>query len=238
MILDVDAGNTRIKWAVRGDGSSHGSASYDELGAFHSWLRANLPQKVCLGAVVDAAKLSQLIAAIEDVWSGDLERVQVVDGVQGVSLAYDDISTLGVDRWLALLAGRMRYPDQEVLIVDCGSAVTLDLLSSDGRHLGGYIVPGINMMRNALFHNTDRVKVSGNPLGDVAPGQSTIEAVDHGVLRLIKSLIVDLEHEVEGRQLLITGGDGNVLARLMGCEEALAPHLVLEGIAIAVPEQG
>ncbi|WP_426417954.1 type III pantothenate kinase [Aestuariirhabdus sp. LZHN29] len=235
MIVDLDAGNTRVKWRVRGSELQLGAASYDDLGALCSLLLSSSPQRLCLGAVIGEQKLALLLSAIGSAWSGVVERVQVEDQFAGVDLIYDDVTLLGVDRWLALLGARQLFPEAELVVVDCGSAVTLDLLGVQGNHLGGYIVPGVAMMRRSLFDNTGRVKVDGASRLALAPGRSTVEAVDHGVLRLLKALIVDILHEVEGRRLLITGGDGNVFARLMGCEEAYYPHLVLDGIAVAMP---
>ncbi|RRJ82184.1 type III pantothenate kinase [Aestuariirhabdus litorea] len=235
MILDLDAGNTRVKWRIRGSDALQGASTYGDLQELQALLTHYAPARVCLGAVVRDDKLDRLVQAVNAVWAGSLEQVSVIDHFAGIELAYEDVSLLGVDRWLAILAARNRFPEDNLVVVDCGSAATLDILTRDGVHVGGYIVPGFSMMRRVLFDNTDRVKVTEDTLAALAPGRSTLEAVNHGVLRMLKSLVLELVHEVEGRRLLITGGDGNVLAQLMGVEDRLYPHLVLDGIAVAMP---
>ena len=70
---------------------------------------------------------------------------------------YRDPERLGVDRWLALIAARERSK-QPTVIVDAGSACTIDLLDSEGRHLGGYILPGLTAMGEALVRGTHQIQ--------------------------------------------------------------------------------
>ncbi|MDP1069535.1 type III pantothenate kinase, partial [Klebsiella pneumoniae] len=65
---------------------------------------------------------------------------------------------MGVDRWLAMLAAWQRV-GQSCWVVDCGSAITLDLLDAEGRHQGGYILPGLRLMQQSLLGNTAEVRV-------------------------------------------------------------------------------
>src|SRR5690606_12310751 len=77
----------------------------------------------------------------------------------GVVNGYERPEQLGADRWLAILAGFSRAKRASV-IVDCGSAITLDLVSARGEHLGGYIAPGLTLMRRALLGNTEKIKIA------------------------------------------------------------------------------
>lgn len=243
MILDIDAGNTRFKWRIRsasfggslGESSLSGVSEYGEFGSLVDVFSYAVITRVCLATVVQAAKYKELIESIATVWSGRIEFVQVVDCLSGLKLAYNEVSLLGVDRWLAMLSARDKFPETDLLVVDSGSALTLDLVSSSGVHFGGYIVPGFNMSRNALFDHTDRVKVLGEIGSTISPGNSTQEAVDHGVLRMLSSFLADVMCEYKGMKLVITGGDGEMLAPFYAGRVDVVPELVLDGIAQALP---
>ncbi|WP_352284776.1 type III pantothenate kinase, partial [Pseudoalteromonas sp. Q18-MNA-CIBAN-0097] len=71
--------------------------------------------------------------------------------------AYEHVGNLGIDRWLALIAGFTLYPNTACIVVDAGTATTIDVLDSEGLHLGGWILPGLDLMTSSLTQNTQRV---------------------------------------------------------------------------------
>jgi len=147
-----------------------------------------------------------------------------------------------VDRWLGLVAARAQGPCGAV-VVDAGSALTLDSLAPGGRHEGGWIVPGLAMGRDALFQGTARVRgeVEWQWQGEGVP-RHTAEAVAQGLLRQSIALIWDITERLAARwavppRVMLTGGDAQALLpglaqRLPPAQLMLAPDLVLDGLLL------
>ncbi len=147
---------------------------------------------------------------------------------------------VGVDRLLdALAANALRGPGRPAVVVDVGTAITVDLLSAEGAFLGGAILPGIAMSARALHEFTDLL-----PLVDVselaAPppplGEETVAAMRAGLfwgaVGAVRQLIDQLAGDTRP-QVILTGGAGPAVAELLGPSAQLVPHLTLAGIALA-----
>ena len=153
----------------------------------------------------------------------------------GVRCAYADPSRLGVDRWAALVAARHRGPGAKV-VLDAGSACTLDLLAADGTHLGGAITPGLDLMRQALESETglDPMQIDWNEAA--LPAASTTEAVAAGAVQALAGLAAAgwqwLQGQGPGGLALLTGGDAGRLAPWLPGQWQVVPELVLEGLEI------
>ena len=144
---------------------------------------------------------------------------------------------MGVDRWLAMVAVSSRFSDR-CCIVDAGTALTIDFVSSDGTHEGGYIIPGRELMERALLGHTDRVRFSEDLSHGLGPGKSTAEAVRNGVA-LAQAGAVRLALEsalLEPPRLIFTGGGGELLKTLVGKGGHFLPDIVFEGLSLAASE--
>ncbi len=238
-VLDMDMGNTRIKWRL-GNAASAGSCRYGD-----DWQALIAPgqralARVRIASVAGAERTDQVRAYCRRRWQLEPELAACARRCLGVVHGYRQPHTMGVDRWLALLAGYHRRR-RACLIVDCGSAVTIDIVDNDGLHRGGYIVPGMHLMRRALFRDTDAVKVVDSDLTlQVDPGDNTADAVNRGALLMVVGFVA----EVHRRQLaqlgglldvLVSGGDGAGVSALLPLDNALCPDLVLDGLALALP---
>jgi len=148
--------------------------------------------------------------------------------------AYSHPDRLGVDRWLTLIAVH-RQIDAPACIVDCGTAVTLDGLDATGRHLGGLILPGLEMMRDALLRNTQiDAPASVDWAGVLA--RDTAGAVAAGGLFACAGLVELVARRIAqdcGRvpQIVLTGGDGAKLQAVLETGARYEPDLVLQGLA-------
>jgi len=164
----------------------------------------------------------------------------------GVVNGYHDVSQMGVDRWLALLATYEKY-QSACLVVDVGSAATVDLLQANGQHLGGYIVPGLQMMNSALFRDTGRVKLeSVNYADELRAGTSTREAVVRGLplmllglVRLAYDELSSSSHISQAPTVVITGGDSQYMVLQLRSQLNIepvewAPDLVLDGLRLNI----
>ena len=170
-------------------------------------------------------------------WHMQAEFAKVERTCGGVTNAYADFSSMGIDRWLAMLAA-FRNSQGACCILDCGSAVTLDMVDAGGTHLGGYIVPGINMMREALANKSGALKFDSEPSWNAfGYGRSSREAVDHGILCMVLGLVEKVHGTCRTNSVdwYITGGDGHVLSRYIGWDHQVVPDLVMDGLSIAMP---
>lgn len=240
-ILDLDLGNTRLKWRYSAPGQvvEQGGLPYGEGGELPP---VPSPARIRVASVVGSERLDKVLQACRGRWQVNAEVARVQENCAGVRQGYEDKSRLGVDRWLALLAAH-RAVAGHCLVVSCGTAVTVDLLTAAGEHLGGYIVPGFEMMRGALFAGTNAVKLDKiNPPEDLAPGRDTLPAVTHGLVLMVSSLVESAASRLKGGTggvtVMVTGGDGEVLAPFLGGASTnvlYRPNLVLDGLALALP---
>ncbi|UTA47438.1 type III pantothenate kinase [Simiduia sp. 21SJ11W-1] len=235
MIVDVDCGNTRIKWRLAGQVQSH-AVSWQEFEAAGCQI-LSLPKegvrRIRLASV--ASKSAQLQAALGAAFGVEVERAIVQSGSAGLECGYLKPSTLGVDRWLAALAAHHHWPGKPLLIVDAGTALTVDVVQG-GRFEGGFIGPGLGMMRAALYGGTAAVKVASLQAGmPASPGSSTEAAVSGALLLMAVGLVKEAQSRfAAGAQLVFTGGDGRALqAAFAGAD--YVPDLVLDGLAVALP---
>lgn len=245
-ILDFDVGNTRVKWRY-----SSAGIVLEEGALAHADYRPGVPpvaverlDRIRVASVVQGGLFEGLLDTCRKHWEIEPEVARVAEHCAGLSQGYTDKSRLGVDRWLALLAAYNSRREACVL-VSCGTAVTVDLVTRRGEHLGGYIVPGLEMMRNALFSGTSAVKLDKIERPDsLAPARDTIPAVNRGLVLMLKGLVENAQTELRTRgefpEIIVTGGDGDlVLPFLIGSASSTKaisrPNLVLDGLALALP---
>lgn len=241
MILLIDIGNSRVKWAWLRDGTLHGTgdAVYDE-GSLPGILEALPPGDPPATGLRVANVGGEAVQQIVQRWAGErgLEPVflQATREDCGVLNAYTDAASLGADRWAALIAV-VDTGDLPACIVDSGTATTVDVLSADGEHLGGLILPGLKMMRDTLRHGTQGI---GSDRGEAVSllARDTGGGVEAGTLYALVAAIDRIAGDVQqelgrGVQLVLSGGDGPTLLPLLAQEWQFRPHLVLEGLAVA-----
>lgn len=241
MILDLDVGNTRLKWrSVDAQGRVLARGVQSNGGALEVLAKQlGAPQRVRVACVRDASFAEQLRASVNAYWGLEAEFAKSVLQAAGVVTAYKHPENLGVDRWLAMLGAKARGQGA-CCIVDAGSALTADLLQADGRHLGGYIVPGLVMQRASLLERT-AIRLPGAAVwGGFAPGTSTGSAIEHGILSMTVAWLVEISAPAlqSGGAFYLTGGDAGVLSAHLGARtipHEIVADLVLEGLAVALP---
>ena len=238
MILDVDIGNTRSKWRMSGAGGDRviSSVGRDEPWSHAFGCVAVAPSRVRASCVGGAERLSALAAFSLSRWGIALEVAKVESGNGGVTCGYHETERLGVDRWLAILAAHSRFR-RDVWVVDAGTAITLDFVSAAGEHSGGYIMPGLSLMRQSLALGTIGVgahqEVSPERL---RPGRNTRDAVALGaLLAAVGGIAEACRTTAASACVVLTGGDAALLAPLLPMSSEVVEGLVLDGLQVAMP---
>jgi type III pantothenate kinase len=242
MDLLIDIGNTRIKWAMQDGGSLQDSDAIKHRmdgAAIGTMLnRINRAPDRIMAANVAGDRLGALVdAAVRERWNLPVSFATTQPRVGTIRNGYKDFRQLGVDRWLAIIAAADQFSDP-VCIVDAGTAITIDVVAAAGAHLGGYIIPGLDLMRRSLGDETgDLRRLTGDdrPVWQLTLGTGTAEAIVGGALAAVCSLI-DRSINIlrDGDQvpkLVITGGDAERLIPYLDVTTHHRPQLVLEGLA-------
>ena len=245
MMLLVDIGNTQVKW-VLADAKSWrverfilNPVGFDtQLDA--AWRALPTPGKIYASSVVGSDYIDRLSDWCQRHWDRSPHIVSTQSAQLGVVNDYDKPETLGVDRWLNLLAARNRVAGN-VCVISCGTAVTVDALTAEGRFLGGVILPGLTTMRRALSQQTVAIdEQPGNP--DALPARNTADGVYTGTRLALEGAIrhiVDMYRQLLGSDMviLLTGGDAELLRTELGDEVVVEPDLVLKGLALVAGEK-
>ena len=240
MRLLLDLGNTRLKWALQDgeDWRARGAVGWDSDVAAElrsAWRALPAPDDVLGASVVDAAREAGVAEAVRACWKHDTYWLRTPAEACGVRNAYDDPQRLGVDRFLAMVAA-YAAGHAPCVLAGAGTALTLDALAADGRHLGGLIAPGPQLMQQALIGATARVRPErpGNVLDAAA---NTADAVASGCWQaaaaLIERFVRRMAPALGGAPTLrLGGGDAQALLPLLERPAALAEDGVLHGLAV------
>jgi type III pantothenate kinase len=240
MDLLIDIGNTNLKWAQHEAGTlgeilavrHHGGLPVDLHAA---WESMETPEQILVGSVAGEALVNALDRTCRSRWGRQPRYARTEHCLHGVTIAYERPERLGVDRWLALIAAH-RICEGPVIIVDAGTAVTYDLLLANGHHLGGLILPGIEMMRDSLLSGTF---IPGFEPEDSSElwSADTATAIAGGSIQAPAALAERLYDRLTAEagvspEVLICGGDAERLLPAIGRPVRLVPDLVLQGLAL------
>lgn len=240
MILELDAGNSRIKWRMlTGDGPTGQRGVLEHEQELECRLRhLERPCRVRVANVRGQEFADTLTRLLRQHWDMVPEFASVATRQAGVRNAYRDPLTLGVDRWVAILAAYHRCTSA-CCVVDCGSAITVDWVDKEGLHQGGYIVPGLELMQRALSRGTQLNPAQMETPGCRDPGRSTEEAVGRGIPAMVAGWLNGLAEQppVSRPALYLTGGDADRLVPYLDPADSwiVVPELVLDGLVHAVP---
>lgn len=249
MVLQIDIGNSRIKWRLMNGHKpllAGSQATATILSGKPLDLKGvNSVSEMHIASVANPAVITSLRHQLVERFPVSIKMPQVTAKAGGVSCGYKNPQQLGVDRWLAIVAAYHQFPER-LLVVDAGSAITLDLVSPEGQHQGGYIIPGLRLMNEALRGGTEAVDVITSNASDfLVPGEDSQQAVNKGCLMAAVAAVEKLasQHPI---RVVVTGGDAEVLINGLNLESDSAdkelikpkytiihcPDLVLDGLSI------
>ena len=243
MKLLLDFGNSRCKWANLDGKAIHLGGSIDYYQDEPLDCITKLIQALPLPDVREIHSISVLGSTFDQAFeqalsiqsSTSVTFYQSTLNAYGISLGYNDATQYGADRYAALVGASHRGEGAKI-IIDIGTAITIDTIDAAGKHFGGLIFPGVHLMRSALMKNTQGINVDINVKPKSGFAQSTQDAVDTGTILCIQHAVQGIvsqlkSHIDKSAAVLITGGDADIL--LVDNNDYIAcPDLVFEGLAI------
>lgn len=238
MNLLIDMGNSRLKWGLHehkeitlGLPLLYSKNLKEQL--LSIWGAINQPNSVAISCVNELVGLPMVQQVALQLWpSIKIIRVKPLAEGYGVKNAYQHPEKLGVDRWLTLLAVRKYYPFS-TCVVDCGTAATIDLLDKQGRHLGGVIAPGLTLMKKSLAAAAQDLEFFNSQF-PIGLADNTEAAIYSGTLFSIVGLIEHIMTQNLGFQLILTGGDAEIVAKQLSMDSIIRADLVLQGLAMTI----
>ena len=235
-LLALDAGNTRVKWGVA-DGTgwvARGSLPTASAAGLADVLKAAPRARRAIASNVAGPALHM---ALERACLGAGAHLRVIrsEAMQlGVVNGYREPSQLGSDRWAALIAAHRGQPGHK-LVVNAGTAMTVDALAADGRFLGGIIVPGPALMRSSLDRGTAGLRLTEgtfHPLPLSTPDAITSGAIQAAVGAVARMRDAMVSAGAAPVRVVLSGGAAAEIAPHLPIEVALHENLVIDGLVL------
>lgn len=240
MILELDMGNTRIKWRLLGEAGlvvQFGCAS--NMGQLLLVLqKAGWRIRACRVCAVRSvfSRKAEYSSLLKTVVQGQVLFAESSASLAGVTNAYPEPKQLGIDRWLAMVAGYQRL-SAACVVIDAGTALTVDYVQDDGKHLGGMIAPGVTLLARSLGAAT------GLPVGAqsfvTGPQTDTVGCLSAGVGHMLGGFLATMQDNAKSLlgdnvQFLLAGGDAGLVKTFFEGAQ-LVDDLVFTGLALACP---
>ena len=245
MKLMLDIGNSSVNWANEKKSKfiDQGSFVYDKKN-FENSLEENIVLTKNITTILVSNVAGQEIFTSLDSWAkehGCLKLWQPVvdEKFKGLNTNIYQTQDIGVDRWLSMVACWEMH-QSSLCVVNCGTALTIDLINVErgvGNHLGGYILPGVDLLQSTLIKNTKNINFSINSFPSIEYPSDTKTAVNNGAfLALVSSIdrVVNGFKKDSGRlpKCIISGGNAKLIESLLEHKFEYIPNLVLHGLLI------
>jgi type III pantothenate kinase len=236
MLLLIDAGNTRIKWALvapdapLGGWLASGAVTHAQLVTLGAqW--APLPITGALLSNVAGGAVAARLRAMLPVAPRDFVSLPQLAGVTN---GYRNPAQLGCDRFAAAIGARALAPDQAVIVANCGTATTIDAITAEGVFLGGMILPGLGLMASSLARNTAQLP----QIADMAPlpagfADNTDDAILSGCLAAQTGAIERAVRMHGAQACLLSGGAAPRIAPALALPFQLVDNIVMLGLQTA-----
>lgn len=242
MNLYFDIGNTRAKYCVADMKENTTLNRLSPISAIDNelictdWLEQNFNH---IGQIFIASVKHNAIQVEIESWANNQKLPVINISTEkerfGLINSYDDVSKMGVDRWLAMVGAVDQYPNKTLIVVDAGTATTLELVANNGRHVGGWILPGIQTMLDGLLGATEKVAAQATVPNKLRLGNNTNECVNQALWAATLGLI-DRAKQLAAKQglnvdhIIITGGNGERLSQLFEDNCEYIPTLIFNGL--------
>ena len=254
MLLLIDAGNTRIKWALAASGAPAGQwlacgvvAQAERDGLAAQWREMAIDTVLAsnvAGPEVQAALTAQLLAVVtHPATRPAVTWFRSVASLDGVRNRYRDPASLGCDRFAALIGAHRLRPGQSSIVATCGTATTVDALDAQGEFIGGMILPGLGLMAASLAQRTAQLpQIAAAALPPTGAtrvfADNTQDAIYSGCLAAQAGAIERAVAAHGGAHCLLSGGAAAWIAAYLSVPFTLVDNLVLTGLHAAAQSLG
>lgn len=151
-----------------------------------------------------------------------------------IIIRYETPETLGKDRIASAVGAWTMFPNQTSLVIDMGTCMTTNIIDDKGNFLGGNISPGIQMRMKAMHYFTAKLPLAPLHIPEYDLGKNTIEALQNGAIKgtfyEIKAFITEINQKYQINNVILTGGDADLFAKLVNFEIFAVPNLVMMGL--------
>lgn len=244
-LLLIDVGNSYLKWAMASASGEllqvHNMPTDSDLD--NVWSDCAKPERILVSSVSSQQHRQTLLGVFNKLWGmSPAFLVSPAKGL-GVTNAYKEPESLGSDRWAAMVAAFHATGSAistGVLVVDAGTALTIDAIDGQGQHLGGLIAPGLALSRKVLAAGTQMNldELNSYPITFNFFGGSTEQCITTGTSHAASNLIeqaftqLSLLNTSKKPVCYLTGGDAVRLQDKLQCPYHYEPDLVLKGLAL------
>ena len=233
-ILAIDAGNSRIKWGLNENGAWRAQSwivTSDAARLAQNWQHTPAPD-IVLASNVAGAKVGEQLGTAVGSLGRSVQFVRSRDYQCGVRSSYDQPAQLGPDRWAALI-GAWHLRGGPSVVVSVGTTMTVDALSGEGVFLGGVIVAGADLMREALARSTAGLKPEDGAYTYFP--DNTADAIMSGAINALAGTVERMQRFMReageaAPQIVLSGGAAPVIERALNGKVEVVDNLVLEGL--------
>jgi len=265
--LLIDAGNSALKWATLQNQhlSKQQSYFYSEKTAIQELntlleSQANSYQKIMMVSVL-GDDFNQEAQQVAKKLLFDFKQIKSIKKLAGVTNAYDEPHKLGADRFVAMIAGyhlsnylskKQQQNSNACIIIDSGTATTIDAVDAQGNHLGGLILPGVDLCSNSLLQNTQQLPLWGKTQYPYQPHQknfkpklfssNTVDAITSasifGLSGAIQQICLNMEKAIKHKDKnirinkLLCGGSAESLLPYLDADFNLRKDLIMQGLKV------
>ncbi len=240
-ILLIDAGNTRVKWALAdttaapGQWLAHGAVLHAELATL-TWPDAACALVSNVAGAALRAQLADLLAPLPVTWFTSTATLA------GITNGYRDPAQLGGDRFAAAIGARALDPGRALVVATCGTATTIDAITAEGRFVGGMILPGLALMAGSLAKNTAQLpQVTPGAALPPAFANNTMDAIVSGCINAQAGAIERAVAAHGADDCIVSGGAAGYIVPALSIPHTVRDNLVLAGLhaaAAAMVQQG
>ncbi len=238
--LFVDVGNSVIKAAIKKNGLWNVLKSFnlENINVFTGWVLSHSAQ---FSSITISSVRSDITAVIEKELSFIPIKVLSLKDVDHLKLNYETPRTLGMDRYLGCL-GAVSHSSNAVVVIDSGSACTIDYMSSDEIYMGGVIMPGLEVLMNIFKVKAPELPIVEPKIPSTWPGKSTHTSLQWGQVGLfmdgINASLERYKSAFGDFDLHLTGGAAKTIEELIKKEARVRPYLIFEGMERLLSDLG
>ncbi len=195
--------------------------------------------EILLTSVISARENKSIIDKLEKIYKCRIKQIKSSSALLGVINGYIQPKKLGDDRWVTIVASSLLYK-KPLIIVDCGTAISIDIVNAKGMHLGGYILGGFNGYSEAFkdAYHLKNIKIKEDVVSKkIYFPKKTEDGITEGYLLMVISAIENIYNQVKKNQkkspqLLISGGYGKIISKKLSIKNKYEPSLVLKSLGL------